>query len=316
MESEVAKNTFNSRLLIVSLQSNGVAIAQLLQQQILDATGLFSMGTKLGDFSDGVKLTAKTIPLQRLSNDIPIIYRSAIAFKLASLWEQPALDIAEGLTASLAVTNENISSQTCLEFNVEVVLPGWINFRLNEGSLAFWLQQLIQKPSFWREGVGEMERESKDTRNLFSIQYAHARCCSLLRLAHREGLIKLKDFDFKTDDWQLVEPNPIPWLNERQEAATNQLILALVHPAERRLIAQILDVSDSINNLDQLKAVKLANSLSEAFEGFYSGCRIWGEVKIHALRLAQARLGLVGVTQGLLRSLLQDQLGVSAPVEL
>jgi len=183
-------------------------------------------------------------------------------------------------------------------------------------SLAFWLQQLIQKPSFWREGVGKLERESKDTRNLFSIQYAHARCCSLLRLAHREGLIKLKDLDFKTHDWQLVEPNPIPWLNERQEAATTQLILGLVHPAERRLIAQILDVSDSIKNLDQLKAVKLANSLSEAFEGFYSGCRIWGEVKIHALRLAQARLGLVGVTQGLLRSLLQDQLGVSAPVEL
>jgi arginyl-tRNA synthetase len=142
------------------------------------------------------------------------------------------------------------------------------------------------------------------------VQYAHARCCSLLRLAHRQGLIKLKDLDFKTLDWQLLEPNPIPWLNDDQAA------LRLVDPAEKRLIAQILDSRDALSDPGQLSQRKLASALSNEFERFYSNCRIWGEVKIQTPKLAQARLGLVAVTQALLRSLLQDHLGVPAPAEL
>jgi arginyl-tRNA synthetase len=134
-------------------------------------------------------------------------------------------------------------------------------------------------------------------------------------LAHWQGLIKLQDLDFKSLSWQLVEPNPIPWLDD-QGTDTEQAVLRLVHPTERRLITELLDFQAAISDSDQLSLVKLGNSLSKAFEQFYSSCRILGEVKTQNPRLAQARLGLVGITQAMLRSLLEDQLGVSAPVEL
>ena len=67
--------------------------------------------------------------------------------------------------------------------------------------------------------------------------------------------------------------------------------------------------------MEQQRSLKVALSLSESFEEFSKHCRIYGEVK-KTPQLAQARLGLVAVTQKLLRSLLQDDLGVSAPVEL
>ena len=54
----------------------------------------------------------------------------------------------------------------------------------------------------------------------------------------------------------------------------------------------------------------------QAWEEFFKHCRIWGEVKTKTPKLAQVRLGLVAVTQKLLRSLLQDSLGVCAPMEL
>ena len=49
---------------------------------------------------------------------------------------------------------------------------------------------------------------------------------------------------------------------------------------------------------------------------FDRSCRIWGEVNRQTPELAQARLGLIALTQFLLGWLLQEQMGVSAPVEL
>jgi arginyl-tRNA synthetase len=61
---------------------------------------------------------------------------------------------------------------------------------------------------------------------------------------------------------------------------------------------------------------KLANTLSEAFQIFYSQCRIWGEVKIEQPKLAQARVGLILATQSLLRFILENFLNAIAPLEL
>ena len=321
MHSEVAKNTCNYRSLSVSLLNNSAAIKPLLQQQLLiaitltgcNAGSLSGMGIAPADTPGSAELLPEMIPLYRLPDDTVVLYRSAIALKLAPLWQLPVLDIAHQLVASFLTINQDTTGQICLDFSIEVLSSGWIEFRLSDWGLATWLQHRTHAfhhdaPQGWGECV------SPD--KFFPVQYAHARCCSLLRLAHTQGLIKLRDLDFNTVSWQLVEPNPIPWLNDDQGADTGQLLLRLVHPAERRLIAHILDVQDVISDQGQLSEVKLATALSIAFERFYSSCRIWGEVKSQTPKLAQARLGLVVLTQALLRSLLQDYLGVPAPIEL
>lgn len=328
MQSEVAKNTCNFRSLSVSGLGNSTGIKPVLQQQLITVMGLSAIGVGAADFPKGAELMPRLIPMHRLSDDSRIVYRSAIAFKLAPLAQRPALDIANQLVASFPTSNQNTTESMCLDFSVEVVSPGWINFRLSEQSLATWLQHLVEISSLGDGKQAEMgslemldrnhreqlDKGQKSRQNLFLLQYAHARCCSVLRLAHQQGLIKLRDLDFKT--LSLIEPHPIPWLNDDHQTNTGQMRLQLVHPAERCLITQILDLLDEISDSEQRHLAKLAIALYNAFENFYSSCRIWGEVKTQTPKLAQARLGLVGVTQVSLRSLLQDQLSVPAPLEL
>ncbi|MEH2120353.1 DALR anticodon-binding domain-containing protein [Nostoc sp.] len=150
--------------------------------------------------------------------------------------------------------------------------------------------------------------------SLFAVQYAHARCCSLVLMAHREGLIKLREPVPNTSPafWSVIFPNPLPWLN-------CDGTLRLNHPGERRLIAELVQVVDNIECPDisgSVKWEKVALNLSQAFENFWSNCRIWGEVKITSPELAQARLGLLMATQSVLRYVLEENLGVFAPLEL
>lgn len=331
MESKVTKNTCNSRSLSRISSVNSVSIKQVLQQQILAAITLSDRMCAPTDLPDRTLMPLEAIPVHLLSEDAGVLYQSAIALKLASLWQLPAHNIANQLTDSFATTCQDTADSMSLDFSVEVVFPGWIQFRLSDSGLATWLQHLIQIPP---TGIAE-EKGRKITlenaeiiypkqqlkglnnaKNLFLIQYAHARCCSLLRLAHRQGAIALSDPECKRAIWQIIEPNPIPWLYDSQATESTQTRLRLGHPAERRLIAQILDGQDRSCNLDPGGAIKLAIALSHAFETFYSRCRIWGEVMTQTPKLAQARLGLVAVTQQLLRSLLQDQLGITPPLEL
>jgi arginyl-tRNA synthetase len=113
-----------------------------------------------------------------------------------------------------------------------------------------------------------------------------------------------------------VAPNPIPWIDDGDR-------LRLVHPAERSLISQLLTVLDNLYPIFEVKNsekpvnyFKLAKSLSEAFQIFYSQCRVWGEVKIEQPKLAQARVGLILATQSLLRFILDNFLNAIAPLEL
>lgn len=339
MEIKVAKTTSNYRLLRVSCLENLASIAQLLQECLFTAftTGLNSTSAlskrnlMTANVVNHVELVPQMIPVRRLSADTGVLYQSAIALRLASPLQLNALDIAHDLVNALPNLSLDITHPIYLDFRVEVEFPGWINIRLNEQGVATWLQQLLQVSSLrYREDREEIKiernnqkelsvklhKEAESSTNLFPLQYTHARCCSLLRLGHQQGLIQLQEIDFTSLNWQRVEPNPIPWLQEDSDAHTGEMQLRLVHPAERELLAQLLDVQDELSTLEPLKLLKRGSSLSQACEIFYRECRIWGEVKRDNPKLAQARLGLVGGTQVVLRSLLQDRLQVLAPVEL
>ncbi|HAX89230.1 MAG TPA: hypothetical protein DCY91_23965, partial [Cyanobacteria bacterium UBA11370] len=121
-------------------------------------------GGFVGDCDSNRRMIWQGIPLRRLSDEMGIVYRSAIALKLSSLWQQSAIDIAHQLMAALPGVSQDSVELLGLEFWVEVASPGWINFRLSDRALATWLQQLIQIPSFvsipgnYLLGGGEGER--------------------------------------------------------------------------------------------------------------------------------------------------------------
>lgn len=263
------------------------------------------------------QIPLKSIPLQLLKDRWRTGYISAIALKLS---RPQALDLATEI-AQQCQTIQFFSGETQADFLIEVVPPAFIIFELTDAGLAHWLHHLTQTP------LSQVPRplSAKNTPpvgNLFPIQYSHARCCSLLRLAHRDQLICLTEpeLDAAPTLWQFTTPNPIPW---RTPAGKFQL----VHPAERHLISQLLLTLDTLAAYGQQVEHKragdkptnwlaLAHQLSESFQQFYRHCRIWGEVKTETPELAQARLGLLVATQSLLRFLLENILETIAPLEL
>jgi arginyl-tRNA synthetase len=296
-----------------------LAIEQLLTRQLWAALQLYI-------FDRSVLSGLKSPPLKRIQQQQRVLYVSAIALQLSSVLKLPAIDIAHALA-------ELVCHQTDgQDFTVQVAPPGWIYLELTESYLAAWLQHLTQAPLQLEQGsqlrgrVSRLEQtgvvqgrksnpKSKIELSLFAVQYAHARCCSLLQLAHREELISLKSTDSAHSSalWLAVAPLPIPWLNEEQK-------LCLCHSAEWGLINQLWAILDELYcpypSRQPPNWHKAALSLSQAFQTFYSYCRIWGEVKSQNLPLAQARLGLVLITQSVLRLLLQSKLGIVAPSEV
>lgn len=237
------------------------------------------------------------------------LYISPIAFHLSKVKKISALEIAKAIALLLDSQSVNLLE----DFTFEVIPPGWIQIQITQPMLAAWLQHLVIYPpqlQNYREKE-DCQLTQTDTYRLFAAQYAHARCCSLLQMAHREKLITLKELpETSSAVFLLSEPNPIPWFNHQ---------IRYFHPAESALLSQLLITLDDLycsGTLRQLKWEKAALKLSQIFQTFYSYCRIWGEVKIQTPELSQARLGLVMATQISLRLILQDKLSVPAPVEL
>ncbi|MBD1939856.1 DALR anticodon-binding domain-containing protein [Microcoleus sp. FACHB-68] len=294
----------------------------------------------------------QSITLLRAKDTTRIVYLCPMGLKLAKIWQMSAMDIATKIAADLSQIAAGDAGR--LDFTVQAVPPGWIHLQLTNAGLANWLQRLTQgidslqlKEYLWQRGgegekeqpasiilskagigiAGEKGKHKTDvlqnpvypSKSLFLVQYAHARCCSLLRLAHLDGTIILSDPhpELCSPFWHLLAPNPIPWLNSEVFPSSP---LRLVHPAEWGLISQLVDTLDALSLPPAAHRLtewlKLATALSTAFESFYSACRLWGEVKTETPQLAQARLGLIKATQSVLRLILQDLFGVSAPVEL
>jgi hypothetical protein len=256
------------------------------------------------------------IPLNRLRDDTQVVYRSAIALKLSALYQLPALDLAHRIVNYLPASPN---------FTIRAIEPGWIDFHPSDRGLANWLQHLIgpsphpnghTSPAGEGTGVGASKvafhnriwyekLNSKPPVNLFPIQYAHARCCSLLRLGHSQSLIKIEN----KSAYNVLEPNPIPWLKPEGK-------LYLVHSTERKLIDRLLWLVDEFHAVSEPNWRQIAIALSQALLNFHSSCQIWGDVKTQIPQRSQARLGLVGVTRSSLRLLLEDIFQVPAPAEL
>ena len=286
------------------------AIKQLLLGQLQEALSIY------GTVPETVE-SVKAIPLHRPKDPTRILYISALPLSMAKICHRPATDIAAELAAYLsAKTSQPPLHAGELEIAVAAVPPGWLHFQLTEPGKANWLQFLTQLPASCRTpnrvSIEPLQKSqpqlSFDPASLFTAQYASARCSSLLRLAHRDGLLALAQ-----PDWHVIAPAPFPWLDTEAHPGTGAITLRLAHPAERRLISQLVAALDTSETPADCQ--KLATAVSQAFENFHSACRIWGEVKTESPKLAQARLGLILATLSVLRLLLYP-LGVPVPDEL
>lgn len=249
-------------------------------------------------FSTAV-LKNKEIQLYLFQKNATIIYRCAIAHQLTTILKSSALEIAYQLV-------ENIENEVS-SFAIEVSSPGWIDFHLSDYCLANWLEQLssFELSSFQ---FSDQNRHLKIDRDcIFILQYAHARCCSLLLLGEQIDLIELKDKQFKQAVWQLS--TPVSWLDKSGK-------LRSTYPAETYLIERLLAVMDNLGDGESKNIFNPIVLLSEALVAFWDNCRIYGDTSKRMPQLAKARLGLIAATQLLLKISLEELIGISALVEL
>lgn len=130
----------------------------------------------------------------------------------------------------------------------------------------------------------ELAKRQSNENPVYYVQYAHARCCSILRNASDAGMAP--------------------------DAAPAGALLH--HPAEQELVRQLLDFPDVVargaDRRETHDVPRYCYELSTAFSAFYRDCKVLTE----DAPLSAARLALTDATRSVLANGL-DLLGISAP---
>ncbi|MEA5616390.1 hypothetical protein VB711_00840 [Cronbergia sp. UHCC 0137] len=268
-----------------------ISVKRLLEAHLVKAASISTYREKAPYIED------KKIHLYQGRDVKKKLYISSLALRLANSQNSNAMKVAHELAVVLSGSCGGV-------FHVQIVPPGCIHLELTPTTLAAWLQGLAGGNL-----AGEETKDFRECKLLFPIQYAHARCYSLIRLASQDNLIELVDGDVGIGG--LIAARPISWLNGDQQ-------LYFYQPEEYHLINQLMQVVDHLVCSDggSVDWEKIGGKLSQAWEDFWCSCRIWGEVKITSPELAQARVGLLIATQWVLKCLLEKKLGVVALREL
>ncbi|MBD2443753.1 anticodon-binding protein [Dolichospermum sp. FACHB-1091] len=287
------------------LFSKSKAIKQLISGYLASCFSVFTNDRGI------TGIESRKVPLYQGGYNQKILYISGMAMGISKSQNLPVMEIAQAMAGHLSQNSDSL-------FSVKVIPPGWIYIELIDSTLAAWLQNLIVFPEngylvnnfldYQLPVTNDQSQISLHSLTIFKIQYAHSRCCSLLRLGQKDGLIELD----KTGTKSYFSVKPIPLLNGDQK-------LLLNHADEMLLMHQLVKLVDDLVCPDSSSSInweKAAENLSQAFEKFWGSCRIWGEVKIKTPELSQARLGLLIATQLILRSVLENKLRLVALVEL
>ncbi len=132
----------------------------------------------------------------------------------------------------------------------------------------------------------ELAKEQSEKNPVYYVQYAHARICSIERVAAEQGI-------------------PMPTPNEAN-------LQMLTHPEEVALVKRLAEFPEEVRlaglQLMPHRLTAYALDLARAFHSFYTECRVLGEDP----ELTRARLLLIRATRITLRNTL-NLMGVSAP---
>jgi hypothetical protein len=255
--------------------------------------------------------------LKPLRKGHQIGYGWSIAQKIASTQNRSVIETAADLTLDL--THQLAQSRSPMSLALPVkVLPalqvsvtetGLIQLTLTDWAIAQWLSWVLETTFSPRRLAVDPSNWMMSPEFRFLLQHSHARCCSLLRLAHQSEVITLGDL--ARQPWQWQQPIPIPWL----ETQTQQP-LRLNHPSERQLVKAIFIAVDALQQ-PSLRSPKqwqeLAIKTVSAFQAFHRDRPLWTARGDCAT--LQAQLGLIMATQRSLLYLL-NELQMEAPGEL
>ncbi|MBW4470096.1 MAG: hypothetical protein KME45_06790 [Stenomitos rutilans HA7619-LM2] len=266
-------------------------------------------------------LTAQAIPIKRVGNATSLRYACAIAHQLATSPDQAstiAAQLVDTLRHALA-KDPDASFQEALfqEIGIDATATGFIQFEVGDRAIATWLNLRLAHaqplPPLPTIPLGEAERQRMlQSPAVFDAQHAHARCCSLLRLAHYEALIHLDRLAASPQDWQFRSPATVPWLKHTEE-------LNVLYPVDRALIAQLLDAHDHLFDASrprtQSSVLRSTQLVAHAFQAFHRAYPLYGGRPEDAA-IVVVRLGLLMITQRVLHLLLHDGLKLYPAAEL
>jgi hypothetical protein len=238
------------------------------------------------------------------------VVATAIALELAPSLGKSAAELAQGLLSTSPAANPT-ASLAAPDFPAPLPLladrRGWLYGIVPDAAQANWLSDLLQLPDLLIEPDLLPPRGLEPHADLLArLQYVHARCCSLLRLASA-------DPSFADSS---LAASPV-WLDQQH--------LWLQDPTERDLLGLLLQFPASLSAdrcfrgwgasgnqgcwlawpPDPKHLLSLIQNWVEGFEQFYRHCQIFSDVKIQQPQLALARLGLVTILQKIFAFLIE-----------
>jgi hypothetical protein len=278
---------------------------------------------------------------QRSIRQIPIPqyqYVSTIAHQLAAKSLLTSIEICQNLQIPLPTLTVDIESARLCWRSAHLDLECWyssagdIYFRLSPQAIAIWLNYIHDLPL---QSIDLLDRSSQlPLKNIDLARYAHARCCSLLRLADAAKLATI------SASWQISEVDWLQNLLHHQNRLSASFDRFFEHPVERQLIQVFMTILDAIyshnspltsctfepsdKNIAQMPHrsqkspnwAKLTIDLARSWLEFHRHCQVFGDLQSQNPRLAVARCGLTAIARRYLELLLVQYLGVDAPIGL
>lgn len=331
-----------------------------------------------------LSVALKLLPLRKNQQNPPIAYQTAIAIKLSHQWNKPIDQVVRYMERYLqcllngelnegngGAANVSLSpdiKKICRTLTLFLSPKGYMQFHGSTTTLTVWLQAMqkaIAHPTQgWKDDFGRCDgmentpqsRVHSTSRQMtdapitcvdipFSVFYAHARACAILRMGHKMGHLRLRtlqtsenSIDIKSEalrpPWGIDQPKMLPWQVLFSDTQNDKKYIgAIAFSLLLQIITSLDQYADSTLGSDPLqkmrhqKRLETLLALGHAFCRFDANFALCDSDAIIApcpsvpLRLSSlhassidpwpkqvSSLGLILISQRLLHDLLNDSL--------